>query len=370
MKKDFYKNGKIELLRFIFSIIIIMFHLNINFIENNQFPVEHLTFFSHGKIGVEFFFLVTGYLTASNIYKKKNTDSIGKSTANFMAKKYLSIFAYHVVAFSIAIISYFIINPTSPTKAIGRIITALPNFFLIQTTGIYSKNLLGIEWYISSMLLGLVILYPLALKLKKQFTCIICPVAALLMIGYMAHDSGELGQVSEWLYNNTIPKTLIRAVSEMALGMFGYEIYECIKNFNLKKADKIFLTLIEIICYFSVLTFTCLRVDNKYEIYALYTLAVAITLSFSNITYFNNILKNRLVYYLGKLSLPIYLSQNIVFMYIREYAVGLKLRYQIIIVLASCFIIGIIIKTAGDKLYKTINKKIIDMTKHIKYTMQ
>ncbi len=358
MKKASSKNGKIELLRFIFSIIIILFHTNINFMENKQLSAENLTFFSHGKIGVEFFFLVTGYLTASSIYKKKNTDNIGKSTANFILKKYLSIFPYHIVAFTIATISYFITNPMPPLKAAGRIIAALPNLFLIQTTGIYSKNILGIEWYISSMLLGLTILYPLALKLKKQFTGIICPVAAVLLIGYMAHNSGELGQVNEWLYDNTIPKTLIRAISEMALGMFAYEASECIKNLKLKKADKILLTAVEIICYFSVLSFTCMNVDNNYEIYALFALAAAITLSFSNAVYFNDIFKNRFVYYSGRLSLSIYLSQSIVFMYIREYAFGLKLRYQIIIILAFCILAGIIIKASGDKIYKLLNIKI------------
>ena len=58
------KNASVELLRFLFTSIIIFFHINLDLWDQKkviavvrEIPV---TFFKHGNIGVEFFFLVTG----------------------------------------------------------------------------------------------------------------------------------------------------------------------------------------------------------------------------------------------------------------------------------------------------------------------
>ena len=68
------KNGSVEFLRFLFTSIIIFFHINLDLWDQKKVIAvigdAPVTFFNHGNIGVEFFFLVTGWLMAKTIYSR------------------------------------------------------------------------------------------------------------------------------------------------------------------------------------------------------------------------------------------------------------------------------------------------------------
>ena len=68
------KNGSVELLRFVFTSIVIFFHINLDLWDQKKVVAVirdvPVTFFSHGNIGVEFFFIVTGWLMAKTIYSR------------------------------------------------------------------------------------------------------------------------------------------------------------------------------------------------------------------------------------------------------------------------------------------------------------
>ncbi len=58
------KNGKIELLRFVFALTVVIFHLNVDWYNHG------LQLMYHGNMGVEFFFLVSGFLMARSIQQR------------------------------------------------------------------------------------------------------------------------------------------------------------------------------------------------------------------------------------------------------------------------------------------------------------
>ena len=61
------KNGGIELLRFLFCLIVLLFHEQKYLL--GEASLKHgvrLAFFPHGSIGVEFFFVLSGALMASS----------------------------------------------------------------------------------------------------------------------------------------------------------------------------------------------------------------------------------------------------------------------------------------------------------------
>lgn len=84
------KNGTIELLRFIFCMDILLFHIEkYIFGEPSLKNGIHVAFFPHGAIGVEFFFLLSGCLMAKSIFEIKSRDKNGslvKNTLTFMKK--------------------------------------------------------------------------------------------------------------------------------------------------------------------------------------------------------------------------------------------------------------------------------------------
>ena len=73
------KNGSVELLRFLFTSVIIFFHINLDLWDQQKVVAVirgiPVTFFQHGNIAVEFFFLVTGWLMARSVYQKIMTEA-------------------------------------------------------------------------------------------------------------------------------------------------------------------------------------------------------------------------------------------------------------------------------------------------------
>lgn len=249
------KNGMIELMRFVFCIIIILFHLN------NRVPVEYdvgLTFFKHGRIGVEFFFLVSGYLLANNAHRQFDSEiNVANSTAKFMCKKVMSIFPYHFFVFVADVI---IIYATLEWKGISnffqRFLSYLPGLFFLQKSGIKCTEVNTIEWYIPAMLVAMTVLYPLVLTFKDKFTKIACPVITIVTIGYLIQSTGELGGVKQYVFNDTLPKVYVRAFAELCAGVFIYEVVQYFKNREISKLKKITISAVEIICYLATIFYT------------------------------------------------------------------------------------------------------------------
>ena len=91
-QKQINKNGVIEFMRFLFASGIVFFHTSRDFWNNQKIigQIGHfqVTFFRKGNIGVEFFFLVSGCLLASHIYKLNSPVlSVGEETVGFLWKK-------------------------------------------------------------------------------------------------------------------------------------------------------------------------------------------------------------------------------------------------------------------------------------------
>lgn len=84
------KNNIVELMRFLFSILVVGYHvqMSINNSENS--------FFENGAVAVEFFFLISGYFMARSIEKLCSDENvkIGKATIQFMTKKVRGLYQY------------------------------------------------------------------------------------------------------------------------------------------------------------------------------------------------------------------------------------------------------------------------------------
>lgn len=71
------RNGNIDLMRFVFCLIIILYHINNRLDLNPPFGLseKYFSFCGEGRIGVEFFFIVSGYLLAVTAKKNYSTNS-------------------------------------------------------------------------------------------------------------------------------------------------------------------------------------------------------------------------------------------------------------------------------------------------------
>lgn len=83
MKKE---NYFIDFLRFIFSIIILLYH-------SWSFAGEYGNgIFNSGMFAVDFYFIVTGYLMINSMYKRERNTNILKDNLDYIFKKWKSLF--------------------------------------------------------------------------------------------------------------------------------------------------------------------------------------------------------------------------------------------------------------------------------------
>lgn len=295
------RNGKVDLLKFIFSLVVIIYHFGNAVKYDNEL-------FNRGYIAVEFFFIVSGFLFAKSLSRiEYKEDTVITDSLRFMGKKYKSFMPYHL--FLVVLSFIFLIHRFhwSFTEFVTSFINAIPDILLVQM-GIAKKlDMLGHEWYISAMLIAMFIMTPFALKYGKKFTRFAAPVLSLLTLGYLYRTfDGSIDLV----YNKAgiFNAGLLRAFAELTLGCVCYEV--CTSGL-LEKANKWLLMAAETAIYILLLIYADNRLQGISPYVIVLLLACAVTISFSDRTSVKAF-NNKFVLFLGKLSFPVYLMQILV----------------------------------------------------------
>lgn len=296
------RNNTIALLKFLSCIIIVILHSN----KWNGTPV----LFTFGSILVDFFFITSGFLLVASIVKiekqsgGRKPKNLGLETFKFVFKKYLSFLPYIVLAYILCLIFRNFSDPIT----LERNIKSIFDLFLFNMFTYPNKSMLEVTWYLSSMLFAMLILYPLIRKYKDTYFYIIAPVILILLLTYMSYNFTSIKVPTSWANYFTYRGNL-RAFLDLSLGTIVYKVVDYIKEIKFKKWFKVFLTIIEIVGYLGVLL--VLTNVNRYDYLSIFIIAGLVGLSFSNITYTSQMLPSKITGYLEKLSLPIYIFQEL-----------------------------------------------------------
>ena len=306
------KNGRVELLRFIFALIILFFHIHKRFADGGVIELGNtgLNFFARGYIGVEFFFLVSGYLLAASAYakRKKSTELIGTETALMMRRKFFYIFPYHLFATILAIITnaHFLRHTAADRSQYA--VDSWASLFLLQVFGFDSTWANKLTWYLDVWFMVTFILYPILRKHYDVFVKIICPLLALFVLGYMAHEYESITGIEDG-WTGIFYKCFLRGLSEMCLGCCTYSLTRQFNKYRFTEFGKKLLGVLEIIGYILVLLFSCSTVDVKYCFPVFFVMWLALILTFSNVNPCHEVFDKPVFGWLGKASLLIYLNQ-------------------------------------------------------------
>ena len=351
------KNGKIELLRFLFSIAVLCFHI-LKYILGEISPKNgiRLALFPGGAMGVEFFFILSGFLMASSLYYAKNcqSSSLGSETLRFIKNKFVSLLPMRLIVFVLLFAVTLLTNSWGIGTLIKKVLSYIPGFFLVQMSGIGVPYLNHIEWYLSVMLIGMFILYPLLRKNFDTVSKIIAPLATVLILGYLYQSAGRLTGVTAW--DGLCYRSMLRGLSELCLGIFIFVICQKLQTVTLSGFKKLAFTGFEIACWVTAFTMMLLVLPRNYEFYILFFIAVGAILSFSNLSYGSRMLNNKVIFYLGKLSLPIYLCQLIPITAVPEFLDFLPKNQQALV----CFAVTLVLSAAvlhGSKPLSKLLKK-------------
>lgn len=212
-------NYEVELYRFIFSVIILLHH-------SYHVVGKENAIMRAGSLAVEFFFLLSGYLMMNTIEKRNSNDGLIRETIHFVLKKVRGLFPELFLSFSIGFL--FVINIQKmdlKMKTMTIFNTLLNDVFMLKMTGLINENQIGgieilpIVWYVSSMVLSMLFLYPLYAKLgKNRMFRIMMDVLAIIITLYMRGLRNPFGMMGGIYRGN------YRCFAELILGTSIYWI--------------------------------------------------------------------------------------------------------------------------------------------------
>ena len=238
-----YKINKIELLRFIFSLMVVFCHAHV-FLQGDD-PL-----FKSGSLAVEFFFILSGFLMMQSIEKKMvvevNVQYLGKETRNFILKKIKGVYPEALIAY---VIGFLVVSYSSSLTIVEMVKKFMLTFYEIVFVNFFGLGSVGFQavnyatWYISSMLLCMVILYPLIRKWPDVMLNIVIPMTMLFAFGYLFRNYPHPRTPGLWI--GAIFKGNIRGWANLCAGILSYYICKSIKKVRYNRLSRFFLTIIE-----------------------------------------------------------------------------------------------------------------------------
>lgn len=298
MKK--MRNGNIELLRFLFCADIVLYHAG---------------FLPRGYVGAEFFFMVTGFFLADKILTRNSKDQrkptwetlVGEATADIW-KRYCAIFPYFfastVLGFAVRAFALHWDLPTFLTYL--QLIPA--DMLYLQNIGFTVTSAIGVLWYLSAMTFAVWVLYPL-LRRRYELVASVSPAVILLILGLIQQNCGSLDAPCTFLYG-WLNTGLLRAFAGILGGVLAYYVTQKVRGINITKGMAAALTVFEVAVYIWVFYHTWSRNDFRplLDAFVIVALGGAFTVTVSGKSLLYQKFDNGFVRFLGKASMPIFLS--------------------------------------------------------------
>lgn len=340
--------GEIELFRFIFCLIIVCRHAESLFGEN--------LIFAGGAFGVEFFFLVSGFLMMASVGKKLGTpaNNLGKETIGFVLRKMKAVYPEIFISFAFGFAFQYYAKQLSLHDAAKLLMQSFFELGLVQRVGIGSNSVNGVVWYVQSMLLCMTILYPLIRKFPEMTKWVIMPLTALLLMGYLIQNYNHFRTPDKWL--GYTYKGNVRAMAELCFGATLYPIVQRLKKLNLRTFAKVLLSCVKWTCWSLVIAYMWMvKTKFKQDAFMLVLLGVAVTLAFSGQCLDVKLYQNKLVLFLGKFSLPLYLNHVYYSHYLNKFLPsGLRFRYQFLIYVICSVLTALVVMALANCIRKLL----------------
>ena len=292
-------NGVISLWKFIFAFGVVCCHIaEFATIDPKKLIIPG------GAIGVEFFFVVSGFLMCKKLMSyTEPSPNVGIEAGKYIWGKMKQHFPYVLIGCILGILSRIIYEKWGLSSYAYSIIDGL----FLRMTGVKYVAVNGPTWYISSMLLCMLLIYPFLRKNREKYVYIAAPLITIMVLGWLNKNmglslKGPMVMVDKFTYKGNL-----RALAELNLGIFLYPLCMKFSKIKISNFGRALLTLIQVFCFAMplVLSYFVERVTH-YDIFLLASVTIGIFISFSGQLYGMKLCGNKFFAHLERLSLPMF----------------------------------------------------------------
>lgn len=306
------RNSEVELLRFLLAALVMLYHGNDLINAGGGVKIIRC-----GHLAVDVFFMLSGYLMMRSIARQEDGGTV-MSTPRFLMHKVKAFFPELVIATLVACGVLICADGATAGSCICCLNSVFKDISLLKMCNLVSPTagiVNGPTWYLSSMVLAMGLLYPL---LKRCGVTALLVGAALCILGCIIVETGTLASPYEWM--GFTYKGNLRAFADLALGAAAYPAAQAMLRHKFPPVYKGLMACAK----YTLLTFAfaCICLTGKYSGAFLIAAWLYLVLAFGGNTLDCALFRNKLVLFLGRFSLPLYLSHRVYSMHMGEILPG------------------------------------------------
>ena len=186
---------------------------------------------------------------------------------------------------------------------------------LVRMSGLYTGGLDGVIWYLSAMLIGMAILYPLLLRHEDEMTHIVCPLLALFLYGYLCRNYSHPRDPGVW--TGFAYKGLLRGIAGLSAGVTARIAVQWVerrlRGRSLTAFGSFMISLAEMVFLILPIRYMYLRTPSQTDYFYMFLMLILVILCFSNLGWESRLLRGRtwpgrISAILARYSLALYLS--------------------------------------------------------------
>lgn len=290
-------NANIEFYRFVFACIIYLYH----FRAYTDQEVLHGDF-SGGYLGVEFFFVLSGYYFAKSCFNKKQSET----SLDFWKKRVKRLYPEYILSIILLLACSWIAD-RGEYNIIGEVTHGWPDFFCLQTFFV-NRNINSLLWFVSVNLWVSFVIYLLYKhSSKKAFASItLCSVISIISVLLIFVGHLDVTQNTYFYLDG-----FLRGLAEMLSGTLGY-IFVCTVSDGVRNITSYSFIAPVLMVITVIITFLC--GENRFDFFVLFLmllLVISEDLAFEK-RKSCNVMRDRVFIYLGSISYSLYLNQVLV----------------------------------------------------------
>lgn len=215
--KNNQRNCLLEFWRFVFCMAVLAFHF---FIRTKW------DYFHAGYLGVEFFFLVSGYFIGA--YYEKHQKGQGllirlKSVWIYAVSRIRRLYPLYLLALVLMLTVKTVINGWRAKEILSTVKNCLAEFFLLQWTPLGNEVLISAGWFVPAVFFGGLFFVALLAVMGRFGGFLIAPLISAAIYGYYFRLIGKIDVIFSF-------HSVLRALAGIGFGVFLYFVCGCLRR--------------------------------------------------------------------------------------------------------------------------------------------